>query len=451
MDDNDLEYFMEEVAREIEEVERQKRGQKKQEIYSALWYPKFLSDTSWKNLPLCKKKNILSQIFPVFETVDQKILLRRLRDISFKMRTVTRKTFSPRSEIRISNMDFDFTRKIPVYFYRYPEISCIVSPDDLYHHLDQIKDIQKELSEEARIRLFFRHSELIDWKDKIQERYARYIEGYDPEKDLRCKLIDCSLKVATRKEDPGALFFTARDMFSYAINSGENIELYACTFFPECINNKPCFCEMMWYIEDYRNARPIRCTKNRGVDCRGCYEKLKSAPLLKLWSILDIHPVLYRCYDDGSKELTETHPAALFFRIAGWFNQFLNVFHHLICRSCHSTMTFDLKYCTAYYNAINLQTVAECENPVCPDYHKKVYLSTCWNCHEIIDSLQDHENDFSKRDNGYWYCNYCGAGSKEHKNEVGEICPKCLASLRDVYWIRNMKRCPKCRHVIHKY
>lgn len=69
----------------------------------------------------------------------------------------------------------------------------------------------------------------------------------------------------------------------------------------------------------------------------------------------------------------------------------------------------------------------------------------------IIDSLQDHENDFSKRDNGYWYCNYCGAGSKKHKNEVGEICPKCLASLRDVRWIRNMKRCPKCRHVIHKY
>ena len=144
MDDNDLEYFMEEVAREIEEVERQKRGQKKQEIHSTLWYPKFLDDTSWKNLPLCKKKDILSQIFPVFETVDQKILLRRLRDVSFKMRTVTRKTFSPRSEIRISNMDFDFTRKIPVYFYRYPEISCIVSPDDLYHHLDQIKDIQKE-------------------------------------------------------------------------------------------------------------------------------------------------------------------------------------------------------------------------------------------------------------------------------------------------------------------
>lgn len=155
MDDNDLEYFMEEAAREIEEIERQKREQKKQEIYSALWYPKFLSDTSWKNLPLCKKKNILSQIFPVFETVDQKILLRRFRNVSFKMRTVTRKAFSPRSEIRISNMDFDFTRKIPVYFYRYPEISCIVSPDDLYHHLDQIKDIQKELSEEARIRLFF--------------------------------------------------------------------------------------------------------------------------------------------------------------------------------------------------------------------------------------------------------------------------------------------------------
>ena len=55
MDDNDLEYFMEEVAREIEEVERQKREQKKQEIHSTLWYPKFLSDTSWKNLPLCKK------------------------------------------------------------------------------------------------------------------------------------------------------------------------------------------------------------------------------------------------------------------------------------------------------------------------------------------------------------------------------------------------------------
>ena len=451
---DDSENFVEEVAKVVEEMVRQEREQKRQALRSAHWYPKFLNDESWKELQLKDKKEILSKIFPglkeISDFVDPDILLKRLRDVSSEIRMKTMRPSNP--EVHVKIPDSQFTRDIPVCFYRYPEISCVIDPDDLYRHMGQIKDIQEELSEEARIRLFFRHSEYTSWKKTlIQMRYERYIEGYDPEKELRCKLIDCSLRVAAGKEKSEALFFMACDMFSYAVRNVRDIEQYARLFFPKClIHGESYFCEMMWYIEDYHEARAIRCTKNRNIDCRRCYEKLKYASLLRLWSVLDIHPTLYRYHDDGSRELMETHPAALFFRIAGWFNQYQNVLHHLFCRSCHSPMAFNLKYCTAYYNAINLQTVAECENPYCLDYHKKVYLSTCWNCHGIIDSLRNHENDFSKRDDGFWYCNSCGAGSKEHKHEIGDICPKCLASLRDVSWIGNKKRCPRCKHVIHK-
>lgn len=131
-------------------------------------------------------------------------------------------------------------------------------------------------------------------------------------------------------------------------------------------------------------------------------------------------------------------------RLGGWVNRLNEIRKRLKCKKCDKSMINNFGYAKnlAVYNS----TVVSC-NELEEGHDKNVYLSHCWNCHEVIDSREG-----SVREEGFYLCIHCGNGPQESETYYpGKRCPKCGSyNMNNVYngFIRGIHTCLKCGHSI---
>lgn len=105
-------------------------------------------------------------------------------------------------------------------------------------------------------------------------------------------------------------------------------------------------------------------------------------------------------------------------KLAGWINRLNEIRERLKCKKCKKSMINNFAY--AKYLAVYSSTIVFCDE-LEYGHDKNIYLSHCWNCHEIIDS-----RDGAIREEGFYLCVHCGNGPQNSKNYYpGKRCPKC--------------------------